>query len=464
LREKPQDITTCVRTSCTIGLADNRKKSGPFSFVTNDMTERGKIVPAGPVEAYPATEDLLQWMERQFQCFGSIYKASIYGVPAYVTRVPQHAQHVFVANWRNYPKGQLIRRVGLLLGNSLMVSEGELWRRQRRMIQPAFHRTVIGGLCVMMTKANLALGDRWQQAACKRETINVTRDVGHMVLAVMLEAIFGDDTNQAAPHFAILADYPARDIAFAQAFRSLWRIVRRIVAQRRTAGTTPTDILGLLMQARDRDTGQGMSERHLINEVMTLIVAGHETTASTLGWVWYEISRAPAVERKLADELDALPQYQNSSIDELVKFTYSRQIIEEILRLYPAGWLLTRKALQDDYLDNYFVPAGAEIYISPYFIQRHPALWHDPDRFNPERFAPDRLADQRPFAMLPFSAGPRNCLGEVFARVEMQLHLMTIARRLRLRPVETGPINFAAGVNLRSKYEFLMIPELREQS
>jgi len=251
------------------------------------MIKQGELIPVGPVEAYPATEDLLHWMERQFQCFGSIYQASIFGVPAYVIRDPHHAQHVLVTNWRNYRKGQLIRRVGLLLGNGLMVSEGDLWRRQRRMIQPIFHRTVIGGLCDIMTKTNLALRDRWEQAARDREVINVTRDVSHLVLAVMLEAIFGDDTTQVAPHFAILADDPVRDIAFAQAFRSLGRIVQHIVKQRRTACTTPADILGLLMQARDRGTGQGMSERNLVNEIMTLIVAGHETTASTLGWVWY---------------------------------------------------------------------------------------------------------------------------------------------------------------------------------
>ena len=165
----------------------------------------------------------------------------------------------------------------------------------------------------------------------------------------------------------------------------------------------------------------------------------------------------------MADELYASPQHQLRSIDDLATFTYTCQIIEEVLRLYPSGWLLTRKALQDDRLDDYFVAAGTEIYISPYFIQRHPDLWRDPDRFNPERFAPDRLADQPPFAMLPFSAGPRNCLGEAFARVEMQIHLMTIARRLRLRMVEAGPAKLAAGVNLRSKHDFLMIPELREQ-
>jgi cytochrome P450 len=426
------------------------------------MLEQRELVPPSSSEAYPPKEDLLRWMERQFQCLGSVYQASIFGASAYVTREAEHAHHVLVTNWRNYRKGQLIRRVGLLLGNGLMVSEGELWRQQRRMVQPAFHHILIASVYDSIRRANLALLDRWQRSALNRETVNLSRDVAHMVLAVVLEAIFSDDTGRIAPHFAILADNPARDIMFAQTFRSLARIVRGVVAQRRTAHSTPSDILGLLMRARDRDTGQGMSEPQLVNEIMTLIVAGHETTASTLGWVWYEIAKAPSVERKLTDELGASPPDYVPSINELSNFTYVCQIIEEVLRLYPAGWLLTRKALHDDRLGDYVVPAGTEIYISPYFIQRHPDLWRHPDCFDPERFSPDRAAGRPPLAMLPFSAGPRNCLGEPFARLEMQLHLITIARRLRLRLVSDGPVNFAAGVNLRSKGDFLMIPEVRE--
>ena len=136
-------------------------------------------------------------------------------------------------------------------------------------------------------------------------------------------------------------------------------------------------------------------------------------------------------------------------------------MIDETLRLYPAGWLLTRRALKDDQLGDYFVPAGTEIYISPYFIQRHPDLWENPDSFNPDRFGPDHLPDRRPQAMIPFSAGARNCIGEIFARVEMQIHLMTIARHLRLRFAETNPPELDVGVNLRSKHDFIMNPELK---
>jgi enediyne biosynthesis protein E7 len=202
-----------------------------------------------------------------------------------------------------------------------------------------------------------------------------------------------------------------------------------------------------------------MAEPHLINEIMTLIVAGHETTASTLNWVWYLISQHIDVEEKLANELANLPVGEFPSMDDLPRFAYARQVIDEALRLYPAGWLMTRRALSDDHLGVYFVPAGTEIYISPYFIQRHPDLWEDPHRFNPDRFGPDQSADRPRRAMLPFSAGPRNCIGELLARVEMQLHLIIIARRLRLRYVQTKPLELEAGVNLRSRHDFIMVPE-----
>jgi cytochrome P450 len=187
-----------------------------------------------------------------------------------------------------------------------------------------------------------------------------------------------------------------------------------------------------------------------------MIVAGHETTASTLNWAWYLISQHPEVEQRLSDELNTLPA--SSEFGDLPGFLYTRQIIDETMRLYPSGWLVTRKALGNDRLGEYFVPAGTEIYVAPYFIQRHPDLWEEPDRFNPDRFRPENSRRRHRLATIPFSAGPRNCIGEHFARLEMQIHLMTLARCLRLEYIPSRPIELDAGVNLRSKYDFIMYP------
>ena len=420
--------------------------------------------PPGPLEAYNTSEDLLSWISNQFKRFGNIYKASVYGSSVFVVSEPQYAQYILRDNARNYKKGQAIKRVGLLLGNGLMVSEGEFWKTQRRMIQPAFHVQAIGALVNVITAGNVGLLLKWERAARVNANVNITRDISQMVLNVVLVSIFGDDYEQAAPKFGILSDESARDLRFAQAFRALGKVVVQVAAQRRKETRISTDILGMLMEARDAQSGQVMPDRQLVSEIMTLIVAGHETTAGTLNWIWYLLSQNPEVEEKLSKELSNLPRNEFPKLEDLPVFPYTLKVIDEALRLYPPGWLMTRKALRDDQLGDYFVPAGTEIYISPYLIQRHPALWDAPDRFNPDRFDAGQPLDRHALAMLPFSAGPRKCIGETFARIEMQIHVMTIAKQLRLRRSGDQPLELEAGVNLRSKNDFIMIPELKGAS
>ncbi len=434
--------------------------SGDAAPVRETVIVRGGV-PPGPVEKFNSNQDLLRWMTEQFGRFGDIFRASIYGARAYATRDPGHARHVLRENWQNYTKGQAIKRVALLLGNGLMVSEGEFWKSQRRMIQPAFHRAVVDGLGRTITDANVALLGRWKEASRQGSSVNVTRDVSVMVLEVVLRSIFGDNYESVAPHFKILSEETARNLGFAKTFRSLEKVIFDLANQRREGKIQATDILGMLMEARDQKSGNPMSDRRLVNEIKTLIVAGHETTASTLSWTWYLLSRHLEVEEKLSHELDCLAVSDYPRMDELAKFPYTRQVIDEAMRLYPAGWLMTRKARKEDLLGEYFVPAGTEIYISPYFIQRNPKLWEEPDRFNPDRFDSAHSHDRHPLAMIPFSAGPRNCIGEVFARVEMQIHVMTIAKHLRLRSIDQDSPELDVGVNLRSKNDLTMKPELK---
>jgi cytochrome P450 len=342
-----------------------------------------------------------------------------------------------------------------------MVSEGEFWKSQRQMIQPAFHDEAISALMNVIATANLASLRKWEHAAQEKENVNITSDISHMVLKVVLISIFGDDYEQVASHFKILSDVSARNLQFAQAFRPLGKMVVEVAIQRRKQNITATDMLGMLMEVRDRKSGQVMPDNQLVSEIMTLIVAGHETTASTLNWTLYLLSKNSEVEEKLSSELNTLRGSNFPALRDLPKFIYTRQVSEETLRLYPPGWLMTRRALKDDQLGDYSVLAGTEIYISPYLIQRHPAFWEAPDRFDPDRFEPGQLRDRHQMTMLPFSVGPRKCIGEFFARIEMQIHLITIAKHLRLRCVSGQQVQLDAGVNLRNKCDFIMIPEIR---
>jgi cytochrome P450 len=417
-------------------------------------------IPLGPPQKFSVSDDLLDWMGRQFEVYGDIYKASVYETSVYAIRDVEFAHHVLVENWENYAKGQIIKRVALLLGNGLMVSRGSLWKRQRRMIQPAFSHESIGPLMKMISGVNSALLTKWQLAAQRNESVNVTRDVSGVALEVVLRFIFGEDYERVGFHFDLLTHEQARNMQFALSFRALGKIIRQVVDRRREHLQTSGDALGMLMVARDPENGQLMPDSQLVDEILTLIVAGHETTASTLSWAWYLISQHSEVEEKLSKELNTLAPC--SELSDLPRFLYTRQIIDEVMRLYPAGWLLTRRAVHDDRLGEYFVPAGTEIYIPLYFIQRHPDLWQEPDRFNPDRFRPDQSRHRHRLATFPFSAGPRNCIGALFARIEMQIHLMTIAKRLRLRYISLRPVEMDADVNLRSRYDFIMYPEMRQ--
>src|SRR5216683_1096341 len=350
---------------------------------------RGRI-PPGPAEKYSSAEDLLRWMNENLARYGDIYKASVFGSEVYVVSAPEYCERILRRNWQNYArKGQVVKRIALLLGNGLIASNGEFWANQRRMIQPAFSRSSIGGLTKVIMSVNAELLDQWRLAAKRRKAVNVTHDVSFMVLKITLMAIFGDDYATVAPYFNVLAEESARNFEFAQTFRPLGKVILQIAAQRRRDSATATDFLGKMMQSRDRERGEPMPDAQLAREVLTLVVAGHETTAGLLNWMWYLLSRHPESQTRLSGEFHRLSWGEVPAMDTLPKYTYTRQVIDEALRLYPPLWLMTRKALNDDQLGEFFVPAGTEIYISPYLIQRSPDLWEVPNHFDPDRMSPD---------------------------------------------------------------------------
>ncbi len=431
----------------------------------NAVTTRGSV-PAGPDQPYDPSQDLLSWMQLNFEAFGDIYKASIYGGDVYVISSPEYAEHVLLGNWQNYlRKGQAVKRIALSLGNGLISSNGDFWIRQRRMMQPAFRREAVGSLLDVFVKPNVALREKWLRAARTGATCEVTRDVSETVLEVTLRSIFGSDHDKFAGHFTVIAE-ESRNLEFAQTCSALSQIIMQTIRERRVAQVDANDILGQMMRARDRE-GQAMPDAQMAREGLTLVIAGHETTASVLNWMWYLLARYSEVQARVVHEIHALHADRTPDIDSLSRFKYTRQFIEEALRSYPPLWLMTRKAINTDWLGNYLVPKGTEIYISPYLLQRHPRFWVQPDRFDPDRFDPDRSAsedsrDSHRLAMCPFGAGPRNCIGEFFARVEMQVHLLTILPHLELQYPSQKSAEFVAGVNLLSRDHFIMVPVVRK--
>lgn len=439
-------------TSIDVSLPDRPDFSGDQASL--------RTAPPGPAEPFDPSSDILDWMSGHLRSYGRIYKASMYGSDVYVVSDPEYVTHVLRDNWKNYKRGHEGKRIAMLVGNGLVATHGEFWQTQRKLVQPAFHREAIAGYVDVITESLRPVLARWRCAALDKQSINITQEVSCWVLEVVLRLLFGSDYDQVQPHFSILSGDPARDLKFAQTFRSLRQLVRDVIHARQQSGKISHDMLSMLMGAIDAETGAHMPENQIISEIMTLVVAGHETTANVLAWTWYLLAQYPEVEVKLENEIFGYRD-EAFTLDGLPRFAWTRQVIEEVMRLYPPLWLITRSALKDDQLGTYFIPAGAEVFISPYLIQRSPDLWEDPDSFRPDRFSPDQVRQRHPMASLSFGAGPHKCIGEFLARVEMQIHVMMVASQFRFHSIASEPVELVAAVNLRNKHDFILQPVLK---
>ena len=415
-----------------------------------------------------STDDSLERMIELFARYGDTYR--VY-VPArasytYVIHHPDDVKRVLVGNHKNYIKGVGLDRVRILLGKGIMTSEGELWKRQRYMMQPYFHRRVITEFAAVIAAANERFIERWEALTAHGELVNLTDEMSELTLEVVLRAIFGSDLDRLTQQlggnpFEVITRESGRNLQFAYKFRSLTKLVAGLIAQRRSEAGEHFDYLGMLMSARDKDSGEPMPERELIDEVLTLIVAGHETTASGLNWTWYLLSQHPQVAARLHAEIDASAELGTPQLADMEGLSYTRQVIDEALRLYPPGWLLSRRTLEPDVLGGYAVPANVNVLLPLYLLHRHPHFWQEPERFWPERFAPEHEAERPRFAYMPFAAGPRHCIGETLALYEMLVHLYKVARRYRLTYVPDQPLELEAQINLRTRYPLHMRLERR---
>ena len=384
----------------------------------------------------------------------------------YVIHHPDDVKRVLVANHKNYTKGVGLDRVRILLGKGIMTSEGELWKRQRYMMQPLFHRRVINQFASVIAAAHERLIARWDALALGGATVNLTDEMSALTLEIVLRSIFGRDLDRltqqfGANPFEVVTREQSRDLQFAYKFRSLGRLVTQLIAGRRAEPEEHMDFVAMLMQVRDKESGEPMGERQLVDEIMTLIVAGHETTASGLNWTWYLLSQHPEVQARLHAEIDAVDYPLAPGLAQVETLTYTGQVVNEALRLYPPGWVLSRRTIEADVLGGYPIPPGTNVLLPLYLLHRHPQFWEDPDAFRPERFAPGHETERTRFAYMPFAAGPRHCIGETLALYEMLMHLYLVARRYRLIYVPGKPLELEAQINLRTRHPLHMRLEAR---
>lgn len=443
--------------------------------------------PPGPLGKWPQgvlkqfQEQPLQAMMAMFRQYGDAirFRAALnfYG---YLFFHPDHYQHILQDNNRNYtkmphPSLSLLRPV---VGNGLLTSDGDFWRRQRRLAAPAFHRKRIAAFATTMTAATDTMLQKWHALAKDGRPLDVNEAMMHLTLEIVGKTLFSIDLTREADtvgeafsvvneEIARLTSIPFADIGLKIPFLPttrrinkntavLTQIVHGIIQERRQSGLETEDLLGMLMAARDEESGEGMSDQQLHDEVMTIMLAGHETTAVALAWTFYLLSEHPAVRAELEAEVDGVLNGRLPTMDDMPNLPYTTMVLEESMRLYPPAYAIARWGHEEDEVGGYYVPKNAVITTSPYVTHRHPEFWDDPERFDPQRFTPERKAERPRYAYLPFGGGPRICIGNSFAMTEATLLLASIVQRYRLSLVPGTRVELEPLITLRPKGHLMM--------
>ncbi len=413
--------------------------------------------------------DRLGFLLRLHRELGDVARFHLMRREIYLLANPAAIKHVLVDNHKAYNKGRAYRRIEPVLGNGLLTSHGDFWLRQRRLVQPAFHHRRLDALVPMITEAVQKMLHDWETLANSGEPFDASAEMMKLTLTIVGRALFSANVRQYAPdvreamnvileqsqkRIARPIDIPAifptaEDAAYRHALDTLNRIVYRIIEERRRSQVDEGDLLSMLIQATDQ--GEGMTNEQLRDEVMTLFLAGHETTANALSWTWYLLSKNPLVEHNLTAELSKHLGGKPPALQDLEKLSYNHRVIEESLRLFPPAWLVSRTASVDDEIDGVTIPAGAVVFLSQYVTHRHPVFWENPEGFDPERFSPERSKGRPDFAYFPFGGGPRKCIGNHFALLEAQVALATIAQHYRLELLPGYPVIPQPTITLRPK-------------
>ena len=397
-----------------------------------------------------------------------------------VAHGPEPVRHVLVENARAYRKSPSYRGLRMILGNGLITSEGEFWKRQRKLAQPAFHRERLASLADAMVADTADLLAEWRREGDRGFDLHgammhlTLRIVGHALFSTDVQgdagavgAAFAVALERANEEAVSLVHLPTwlplpRNARFHRAMKTLDALVHRIIAERRAVPEEqhPRDLLTMLMSARD-DDGAGMSDAQLRDEVMSIVGAGHETTANALAWTFHVLGDHPAAAARIAAEAQAAFGDRAPTMEDCRALPFTKRVVEESMRLYPPVWGLERIAAEDDVVAGVRVPAGTLVGVFPWCIHRDPRWWPDPERFDPERFLPEAVEARPRYAYLPFGAGPRVCIGNSFALMEAQLVLAMIGREFHLERAPWHRVVLDASVTLRPKGGLPMVRRRR---
>jgi cytochrome P450 len=447
------------------------------------MSAIRKKFPPGPSEVLkrwsfgPLNNNPLEYFTGIAREYGDIAGLRILNFKTIFINHPDLIEEVLVANARMYTKGRVLRANRHVFGEGLLTSEGDFWLRQRRLSQPAFHRARIASYAATMVEYAQRMMEGWRSG----EERDVHREMLRLTLQIVGKTLFDADVERDAQEVGksleLLLEIGANfrrtifvphwlptpaNLRVKREVAQIEKIIYRIISERRASGRDAGDLLSMLLAAQDED-GSRMTDKQLRDETITLFLAGHETTASTLSWTWWLLAQNPAVEAKLHQELDAVLGDRTPTLDDLPKLVYAGHVITESLRLYPAAWGLARLAVEDHEIAGYPVTRGMGVTMAQWVVHRDPRWYGAPEEFQPERWENDLLKRLPRFAYFPFGGGPRQCIGNTFALMEATLILATIARKFRLRLVADHPVVPLASITLRPRHGVRVRLESREK-
>ena len=442
-------------TECTDNSAKPSRPPGP----------KGRLV-MGVMQEF--NRDSLAFIERTQREYGDVVWMRFLYVPAIFLYHPDDIEYVLSTNARNFIKSMSLRSnfFHRLVGNGLVTSQGEEWKRQRRMSQPAFHRERIATYANVMVDYTKRLISNWQVG----EVRDIHRDMMRLTLEIVVRCLFSADVSNDVDHVGETLKELVKPFAsqatvkwivnnrlptpyhfrFHALAKRIDDVVYRIIAERRASGKDEGDLLSMLLAAHDED-GSQMTDRQLRDEVMTLFLAGHETTALTLAWSWYLLGRDPETEKKFYAEIDEVLDGREPTLADLPRLKFTEQIAKESMRLYPPAYGLGREAISDCKIGGYHVRAGTQVFMFQWATQRDQRFYDEPLAFKPERWTEEFVERLPKYAYFPFGGGPRACIGASFAMMEIILVLATIGQRYRLELAPDHPVSILPAMSLRPK-------------
>jgi cytochrome P450 len=459
-----------------------------YSKYAPDQGSEAELTAPGP-PGRPLVGNLFDFSQDRMHLFvqlrnqyGDVVRLQVGPRELHLISHPDLVKYVLQDNNHNYTKGRGLEKARPLLGRGLLTSEGEFWRRQRRLIQPAFHRRKIEQFASVMREEIESLLEPWERVSLQGYAIDVAAQMMRLTLNVVTRTLFSSglstqETQVVSQSLPFLLRETDRRISSLSGLREklplpvtrryqrdlehLDQVVYRLIEDRRKDPQEKGDLLDMLMSAMDEDSTSGMDDQQLRDELMTLFLAGHETTANNLTWTFYLLSSNPGVRQKLEAELERVLAGRLPGAEDVSNLVYTRQVLDESLRLYPPAWAFGRQTIRADRIGGYHISAGTQLIISPYVVHRHPAFWQNPEGFYPERFNAENEQGRPRYSFIPFGGGPRLCIGRDFAVMESTLALASIAQRYRLNLEPGFVVQPETAITLRPKTGLRMTLQAR---